>query len=80
MSTKIENQTNNALGVANFEDALAKLETLVTEIEDNEIALESALTKYELGVKLIQFCQEKLKQVEQKIKILDEASSSLKDF
>jgi exodeoxyribonuclease VII small subunit len=64
----------------NFEEAITKLEHIVEEIEDDHIKLEEALLKYQEGIKLVQFCQAKLTEVEQEIKILDTQTEALKDF
>ena len=42
--------------------------------------IETALEKYQQGMALVKFCQEKLTEVEQKVKILDTDTDSLKDF
>ncbi|MFN7095581.1 MAG: exodeoxyribonuclease VII small subunit [Burkholderiales bacterium] len=63
-----------------FEQAIEKLEEIVNQIENDEIKLEIALEKYQQGICLVKFCQEKLALVEQKIKILDLDNDSLKDF
>ncbi|MFN8770795.1 MAG: exodeoxyribonuclease VII small subunit [Neisseriaceae bacterium] len=63
-----------------FEEAISELESIVGEMENNEIALDMALNRYQHGVSLIKFCQSKLHEAEQKIKILDPESDTLKDF
>jgi exodeoxyribonuclease VII small subunit len=63
-----------------FEDAMAQLEKIVEQIENDEISLDDALTKYQNGVALVKFCQDKLAEAEQKIKILDTNNDNLKDF
>ena len=65
---------------ADFEQAIAELEQIVLQIESNEVKLEVALEKYQHGMALVKFCQEKLTEVEQKVKILDTDTDSLKDF
>jgi len=55
-----------------FEDALHRLEEIVYEMEQGNIDLDTSLKYYEEGIKLIQFCSERLKQVEQKISVLRE--------
>ena len=65
---------------ADFEAAIAELEQIVLQIENNEVKLETALEKYQQGMALVKFCQEKLTEVEQKVKILDTDTDSLKDF
>ena len=54
-----------------FEDAIARLEELTQQIQSNETPLEDALKNYEEGRKLVQFCRQKLAEVEQKLHILD---------
>ena len=55
-----------------FEDALGRIEQLVQELEDGEIALDKMLEKYEEGSRLIRFCMEQLNSAEAKIKKLTE--------
>ncbi|WP_245866365.1 exodeoxyribonuclease VII small subunit [Aquella oligotrophica] len=64
----------------NFEMAIKQLEQTIDDIEAGNIDLEQALNKYKEGVNLVKFCQEKLQDIEQKIKILDQDSNQLKDF
>ena len=64
----------------NFESAITSLEEIIGEIENDEIKLEVALEKYQKGVGLVKYCQDKLKEVEQKIKILDIDDNTLKDL
>lgn len=62
-----------------FENAMEQLESIVNQIENDDVGLETALEKYQQGMVLVKFCQDKLVQIEQKIKILDEESNSLKE-
>jgi exodeoxyribonuclease VII small subunit len=63
-----------------FESAINQLETIIRDIENNQINLESALNQYKHGMELVKFCQDKLRDVEQKIKILDQETNQLKNF
>jgi exodeoxyribonuclease VII small subunit len=65
-------------GPASFEDALAELETLVVRMEDGELPLEASLTAYKRGAELLQYCQARLKDAQQQIKVLD--GDALQDF
>lgn len=56
-----------------FEENLARIETLVTELERPAVALEQAIAFYEEGISLIQTCQTLLADAEQKITILNDA-------
>lgn len=62
-----------------FENAMKQLELIVNQIENDDVGLETALEKYQQGMVLVKFCQDKLVQIEQRIKILDEESNSLKE-
>jgi exodeoxyribonuclease VII small subunit len=55
-----------------FEDALKKLESIVTSMESDELPLESLLAKYEEGTRLVRNCQEKLAEAEVKIQRLEQ--------
>ena len=53
-----------------FEQAIEKLEAIVTELEQGDLTLEQTIKKFEEGMELSKFCTEKLNQAEQKLKIL----------
>jgi len=53
-----------------FEEALLKLETIVNELEDEKIALEESIKRFELGVRLSSHCLAKLDEAEKKIEEL----------
>jgi exodeoxyribonuclease VII small subunit len=53
-----------------FEDALNKLEKIVSKLEEEEISLEESLKFFEEGVRLSRFCNQKLDEVEKKVEIL----------
>lgn len=53
-----------------FEKAMEQLEKIVQELESEELPLESAIKKFEQGIKLSQFCNEKLESSEKRINML----------
>ena len=53
-----------------FEEAMSKLESIVNELEKEGITLEDAMNKFEEGVKLSEFCVNKLNEAEKKIEEL----------
>ncbi|MBE6632229.1 MAG: exodeoxyribonuclease VII small subunit [Ruminococcaceae bacterium] len=53
-----------------FEEAIARLENIVRALESGTAPLDSSLELFEEGVSLVKLCNEKLDNVEQKIKIL----------
>ena len=61
----------------NFETALAKLEAITTELEDGELSLDNSLKKFDEGMKLIQFCNQKLDDSQKKIDMLLNKDGSL---
>jgi exodeoxyribonuclease VII small subunit len=55
-----------------FEDALEKLETIVSEIEGGEIPLEKSIERYAQGIELVKRCRKILDAAEEKIQTLTE--------
>lgn len=53
---------------------MEQLEHIVRELESGEMPLETALKKFEEGIKLSRFCSDKLNESEQKITMLMERS------
>lgn len=54
-----------------FETALTQLEDIIQAMENGDIPLEAALTSYKQGIELIKFCQDKLGDAEQQLKVLE---------
>ncbi len=50
-----------------FEEALAELERIVSELEEGGGSLDQAINAYERGTALKKQCEEKLKQAKQRI-------------
>lgn len=66
-----------------FEDALKKLEKIVTDLEDGSLSLDDALGKYEEGIKLSKLCAKRLELAKKKVEILmksEDGSVELKPF
>ena len=59
-----------------FEEAVNRLDAIVSELENSEIKLDHMLQLYEEGTDLIKFCLAKLDDVENKISVLSAASDS----
>ena len=58
-----------------FEDALKKLESIVQEMESDELPLETLLARFEEGTRLAKICQTKLAEAELKIQQLEKNAS-----
>jgi len=59
-----------------FEDSLAELEQLVSQLEQGDISLEESLRYFERGVNLTRICQKALQEAEQKVHILIEKNGN----
>lgn len=53
-----------------FEQALEKLENIVTQLENGDLLLDEALEKFTEGMTLSKLCMQKLNLAEQQINIL----------
>jgi exodeoxyribonuclease VII small subunit len=53
-----------------FETALEKLDDITEKLENIDIDLEKALLLYEEGIKLTEFCSQKLNEAKKRIDIL----------
>lgn len=53
-----------------FEQALAKLEQLVTELEQGQSSLDLSLKKFDEGVQLAAFCGQKLAEARSRAELL----------
>src|SRR3989304_8483007 len=60
-----------------FEDALNKLEKIVSKLEEGDIPLEESLKLFEEGIRLSRFCNQKLDEAEKKVEILLKGKNGL---
>jgi exodeoxyribonuclease VII small subunit len=58
-----------------FEAAVSELETIVSQMENNQLPLQDALAGFKRGTLLLQHCQKTLADVEQQVRILGEDGS-----
>lgn len=58
---------NNKLSL---EEAIEKLENIVSEMENDKLPLEKSLKLYEEGVRLVALCSEELEVAKRRIEIL----------
>jgi exodeoxyribonuclease VII small subunit len=59
-----------------FEQALARLEQIAKQLEDQQLGLENSLTIYAEGVQLLRQCQSLLTTAERKIELLTGVDAS----
>jgi exodeoxyribonuclease VII small subunit len=53
-----------------FEESLTRLEEILRQLDDSQTDLETALARYEEGVKILKHCHEILETAERKIEFL----------
>ena len=53
-----------------FEEALKDLEKIVDELNNGDMELEKAITAYEKGIKLKNICEERLKNAQERIELI----------
>jgi exodeoxyribonuclease VII small subunit len=62
------------LSKLSFEEAMAELEKIIKSLEGGTTTLESSITAYEDGMRLKEFCAQKLKDAEMKIETITQNS------
>ena len=62
--------TDKPVAEMSFEEALAALESVVTQLERGEVALEQSIALYERGAALKAHCAGKLKDAEEKVELI----------
>lgn len=60
-----------------FEEAMERLETVVSQLEAGEVPLEEAIALFQEGMELSKVCNKKLTDVEYKIEMLMEKEGQL---
>jgi len=61
-----------------FESALARLEQITRDLEDGDLSLENSLKKFDEGIKLADYCNQKLTEAKTKVEILLNKDGELK--
>ncbi|MBK9240317.1 MAG: exodeoxyribonuclease VII small subunit [Acidobacteria bacterium] len=64
--------------IKDFESAIAELETLVKQLEDGDLPLDTSLKLFERGVELSRYCHDQLGAAQKRIELLTERGD-LKD-
>jgi exodeoxyribonuclease VII small subunit len=60
-----------------FEDALNKLEKIVSKLEEGDVSLDESLKLFEEGIRLSRFCNQKLDEAEKRVEILVKGKDGL---
>ncbi len=67
----MQNKSNPA-SPPNYEAAVVELESIVKQMESDNLPLEQSLAAYQRGAELLKICQQSLSAAEQKISIVSE--------
>lgn len=59
--------TEKPVAEMSFEEAMAELETLVSQLESSQVALDDSIRLYDRGAELKRHCEAKLKAAEEKV-------------
>jgi exodeoxyribonuclease VII small subunit len=62
--------TDEDIVAMTFEQAMKALESVVSQLERGEVALEESIALYERGAKLKEHCARKLKAAEDKVELI----------
>tara|TARA_Y100000991_G_scaffold101711_1_gene76694 strand:- start:65 stop:313 length:249 start_codon:yes stop_codon:yes gene_type:complete len=67
-----------SLDKMSFEDAMKELEKLVDSLDKGDVSLDEAITAYDRGSQLKEYCEKKLNEAKMKIETIQ--SSDKEDF
>lgn len=62
-----------------YEKAISRLQEIVSKLESNEIPLEDSIALFQEGIELSQYCDKKLKNIQEKVAQIYE-NGQLKEF
>jgi exodeoxyribonuclease VII small subunit len=62
-----------------FEQALAELEKIVSQVEEGRIGLEQSIDQYEKGMTLIKYCRDILDSAEKRIETISKNAQTPPD-
>ncbi|MFC3882861.1 exodeoxyribonuclease VII small subunit [Bacillus songklensis] len=63
-----------------FEEAMKKLEEIVTKLEEGDVPLEKAIQHFQEGMELSKFCHERLQQIEKQMEHVLREDGQLEPF
>lgn len=67
------------MGKMTYEQAITRLEEIVSCLEGNEVSLEDSIALFQEGVELSKYCDDKLKNIQEKVAQIYE-NGQLKEF
>ncbi|MDU9047555.1 MAG: exodeoxyribonuclease VII small subunit [Candidatus Electrothrix sp. Rat3] len=60
-----------------FENALTKLDRITADLEQGDLGLDNSLKKFDEGVQLVKFCNEKLEEARSQVDLLLKKNDTL---
>ena len=67
--------SNNELEKLTFEEAMKELEKLVDSLDEGDISLDEAISAYDRGSKLKDYCQKKLHEAKMKVETIQSSDN-----
>lgn len=67
----------DSMAKKSFESALARLEQITGELEEGELSLEKSLKKFDEGITLVHFCNQKLEEARSRVDLLLKKDNTL---
>ena len=67
---------NNELEKLTFEEAMKELEKLVDSLDEGDISLDEAISAYDRGSKLKDYCQKKLHEAKMKVETIQSSDNN----
>ncbi len=77
--TKPEEMNTEEMNTGSLEEDFRKLDSLLKEMEKEDIGIEDAFAKYAEGMQLIKSCNERIDRVEKKVQKLSD-DLKMEDF
>ena len=67
---------DNVIDTMTFEEAMNELEKLVESLDKGDISLDQAISAYDRGSQLKDFCQKKLNEAKMKVETIQSSDNS----
>ena len=65
---------------AKFEEQIKELESIINELENGEVDLDTSIEKYTKAMSLVKSCDEKLKKIDDQVSKLVTENNTIEDF
>ena len=63
-----------------FEEQIKELESIINELENGEVDLDTSIEKYTKAMSLVKSCDEKLKKIDEQVSKIVTENNEIKDF